>query len=786
MLTVVNDAESANDSDGSTDRSHTSLKDCAVPREQAGINPYNAVLLFGYAAPVRFAVAVVTPPSNPTIGGGFREIAEGLHHALLALGHDSAVTSRLDLDDRHTIVFGANHLIHYGLEVPKNPIFYNLEQLGDDSPWMAVPEFIELFRRYQNWDYSQANIEYLAALGLPRPTYVPIGYVPELTRIAPAPEDIDVLFYGMLSERRYAVLRDLHDRGLRVKWLSGVLGASRDAWIARSKIVVNVHYWEAKIFEIARVSYLLANRRAVVSERGTDPTLERELASGVAFADYDELVDRCIELLGDERARHELAERGYQAFSARDQAAIVHRALSGLEDVTHQIAARDDSRIDVRLGGKEHAADHQLRNRDLLRHKSEQQRDQLLADVERNPEDARSVLFLAETSFQLRDFCNARKWYQRRVEMGGCDEEVYLAMYRLAQSMQELSEPWPDVEDAYLRAWMFRPTRAEPLHAIAFRYRVEQRYKFAYLFAESAAKIPLPEEDLLLPAEIAQVYAWRATDEQAVCASWIGKHAEAFALCRRLLARRDLPDPDRQRIATNRDFSVPAMIEAAAPYPQALVQSLTAGPDKAEVTISLIAGPDRQTTEQTLNSFLNCCLDISGVARFLLLDTGLSAPDRARLQRGYGFLNFVDGRPGDRPAARLAALRVHIGGRYWLHLGQGWRFFAPENYITRLTAVLNAEPQVFQVSINFADAVNLTGASAAEQAIRRAPDAGRYTLTKAPARGPAMFDTARLDQAVAVQHSDPAPRTQPRKQAAGAGLRTASLDEVLCMSSQYL
>ncbi len=290
-----------------------------------------------------FAVAVVAPPSNPTIGGGFREVAEAVHHALLALGHDSVLTNRLDLDERRTIVFGANHLVHYGLEPPKNPIFYNLEQLGDDSPWMAMPKFVDLLRRYPTWDYSQANIERLAALGLPRPTYVPIGYVPELTRIAPAPEDIDVLFYGMLSERRYAVLRDLHDRGLRVKWLSGALGASRDAWIARSKIVLNIHYWEAKIFEIARVSYLLANRRAVVSERGADPTLERGLQSGIAFADYDELVDRCVELVGDERARRKLAERGYQAFSARDQIAIVDRALSAsLEGVTHQTAARDD------------------------------------------------------------------------------------------------------------------------------------------------------------------------------------------------------------------------------------------------------------------------------------------------------------------------------------------------------------------------------------------------------------------------------------------------------------
>jgi hypothetical protein len=749
-------------------------------------NPRNAALLPHYAEPMHFAVAVVSPPSNPTIGGGFREIAEGLHHALLALGHDSVLTSRLDLDERRTIVLGANHLVYYGLEVPENPIFYNLEQLGDDSPWMAMPEFIDLFRRYPNWDYSQANIEYLAARGLPRPTYVPIGYVPELTRIRPAAEDIDVLFYGMLSERRYAVLRDLHDRGLRVKWLSGVLGAGRDAWIARSKIVLNVHYWEAKIFEIARVSYLLANRRVVVSERGVDQTFEGEFESGVAFADYDELVNRCVELLGDERARRELAERGYQAFSARDQAAIVDRALADLERVTHDTAARDDGRIDPRPEGRDHSADdHQIRNRNLLRHKSEQERDQLLAKVERNPEDARSVLFLAQTYFQLGDVDVARKWYARRVEMGGCDEEVYHALLRLAESMQQLGEPWADVEDAYLRAWYFRPTRAEPLLPIATGYRQSQRYRLAYLFAQRATVVPAPEDDLLLPAEIAQVYAWRAADERAVCASWIGQHAEAFTLCRRLLARSDIPDADRQRIAANRDFSVPAMIEAAVPYPEARVRSLATDPGEAEIAVSLIAGRDRRITEDTINSFLTCCLDASRAGRFVVLDTGLSAPDRAKLRKRYDFLEFARRRSGDGSAAQLARLRAQIDARFWLDLGQGWRFFAPENFITRLTAVLDAEPQVFQVGINYGDAEKLTGTSAAEQAIRRAPHAGRYVLTEAMARGPAMFDVGRLNRAVGVQNCDPDLPAQPGRPAADAGLCAATLDEVLCISAQY-
>ena len=61
----------------------------------------------------------------------------------------------------------------------------------------------------------------------------------------------------------------------------------------------------------------------------------------------------------------------------------------------------------------------------------------------------------------------------------------------------------------------------------------------------------------------------------------------------------------------------------------------------------------------------------------------------------------------DKPAPQLAQLRAQIDGRFWLHLGAGWRFFAPENFITRLSAVLDAEPQVFQVGINFADAVKL-------------------------------------------------------------------------------
>jgi hypothetical protein len=160
---------------------------------------------------MQFAVTVVAPQGY-VHSQAFREVAEGLHHGLLALGHDSLLTTRLDYYERHSIVLGSNLLALHRWEPPKKPILYNLEQVYGQSPWMT-PALLTLFRRHPVWDYSQANIERLAARQVPRLTHVPIGYVPELTRILPAPEDIDVLFYGIYTKRRHAVLNALRGRG---------------------------------------------------------------------------------------------------------------------------------------------------------------------------------------------------------------------------------------------------------------------------------------------------------------------------------------------------------------------------------------------------------------------------------------------------------------------------------------------------------------------------------------------------------------------------------------------
>jgi tetratricopeptide (TPR) repeat protein len=312
--------------DGGSSSSEAGTRD----RNRAGSDtPVAAVRSPVEASRERFAVTIISPPKR-IHSAAFREIAQTLLYGLRRLGHDAVLGTDPSLPGRRHIVFGVHHLPGSGMRLQEGSILYNLEQVEEGARCVR-PELLDLYRQFPLWDYSQANADVLAHLGVPRPTVVRIGYVPELTRIAPAPEeDLDVLFYGSMNDRRRAVLEELIRRGVRVRFGFGLYGDERDRLVARSKLVLNVHYYQAKVFEIVRVSYLLANRRVVVSERGCDLAEEAPFDDGVAFAPYEGLVDQCLELLARPDQRRRIAEAGFRAMCARPESEYLKEALAAL------------------------------------------------------------------------------------------------------------------------------------------------------------------------------------------------------------------------------------------------------------------------------------------------------------------------------------------------------------------------------------------------------------------------------------------------------------------------
>ena len=260
----------------------------------------------------------------------FREVAEGLQSALRSLGH-SVVVAENSVDAQATsIVLGAHLLSRPEMEsLPPETIVYNLEQLAEaDLPtW-----YMELAGRVRIWDYSPRHIALWNEVPcLEAPLLVEIGFAPELRRIATVPQpEIDVLFYGSVNERRRKLLAGLEAAGLKVHVAFGVYGRDRDLLIARSKVVLNLHAFDSKTFEIVRVSYLLANAKAVVSEDAPDMGVLRD---AVAVFNYDDLIAGCVALVRDTAARRALEARGFRIFSGRSQARILEAVVGRAEQV---------------------------------------------------------------------------------------------------------------------------------------------------------------------------------------------------------------------------------------------------------------------------------------------------------------------------------------------------------------------------------------------------------------------------------------------------------------------
>lgn len=275
-----------------------------------------------------FSIWIVSPPGY-SHSRCFDEVALSLRDAFAELGHDAPIVTNPSEAAGQTIVLGCN-LLGAGAQLPRDCILYNLEQVSADSRWLT-PALLDLFRRHRVWDYSRANIAGLAQLGV-NATLCEIGYMPALSRIAPAAQpDIDVAFIGSMNDRRYDVLEALQKRGKRVFAGFDLYGAERDAIYARAKIAINIHFYQAKVFEIVRCSYLFANRICVVSETGADAEIEAAFKDSAVFAPFEGLADACVRLLDDDAARQRVAEAGFAAFAARPQTPFLRAAISASE-----------------------------------------------------------------------------------------------------------------------------------------------------------------------------------------------------------------------------------------------------------------------------------------------------------------------------------------------------------------------------------------------------------------------------------------------------------------------
>jgi glycosyltransferase involved in cell wall biosynthesis len=224
------------------------------------------------------------------------------------------------------------------------------------------------------------------------------------------------------------------------------------------------------------------------------------------------------------------------------------------------------------------------------------------------PDNARYVFYLAQSYRDAGDHEQALRTYRRRVDMGGWGEEVWVALYQIAQLEEKLEEPWPDVMQSYLAAYQFRPDRAEPLFRIAMHFQAAREFAVSMLFLSRAANLLLPVGNRLFVEKA--LYEYAIGVELAVASYYVGDHATSITTNNALLRSALLPPHIVEQVVRNRRYSVDALHEkkggSAVGRVRVVVRYRNPGAELDETIESLL----RQTDE----NFDVLCIDEGSAA----------------------------------------------------------------------------------------------------------------------------------------------------------------------------
>lgn len=184
-------------------------------------------------------------------------------------------------------------------ELPKYYISFQLEQ-SINKRWFDEDYFNKLKNSICICDYSLDNIKFLQNNGFSykRLFYVPINYFPnyidflrenDAIKSFHFDKEYDLLFYGDINNcRREKYLRELK-RYFNIKILSNLYGRELFEYIIKSRIVVNIHYYDNALLESTRIYEALSLGACIVSESSADINKYGELLNIVKFVEVDDI-----------------------------------------------------------------------------------------------------------------------------------------------------------------------------------------------------------------------------------------------------------------------------------------------------------------------------------------------------------------------------------------------------------------------------------------------------------------------------------------------------------------
>jgi glycosyltransferase involved in cell wall biosynthesis len=171
--------------------------------------------------------------------------------------------------------------------------------------------------------------------------------------------------------------------------------------------------------------------------------------------------------------------------------------------------------------------------------------------LEKDPTNTRYLFYLAQSYCAARDYRSALKYFKRRSEVKGSEDEVFWALYSIGGLQEELDMDFGVVLSSYCKAHQYDPSRAEPLDGLARYFHRKGLYFLGYLAAKESVSLPFPKTLMYLQRDI---YQYASLLKLAHCAYGIGNYQEADLAYLAILSKEGIDEEVRETAKHSREL----------------------------------------------------------------------------------------------------------------------------------------------------------------------------------------------------------------------------------------
>lgn len=165
-----------------------------------------------------------------------------------------------------------------------------------------------------------------------------------------------------------------------------------------------------------------------------------------------------------------------------------------------------------------------------------------------DPTNTRYTFYLAQSYRDGGELEKALTTYEKRVLMGGWDQEIFWSMLQIGLLKERLEKDPIEIINSYKKAHVYRPSRLEPLYYLSRYERKLNHHAESYQASSKGLTLKKPN-DLLFVENWIQDYGMLL--EYSVSAYWTERYIESLVASNALLANPSIPQNVRECVEKN-------------------------------------------------------------------------------------------------------------------------------------------------------------------------------------------------------------------------------------------